>query len=77
MKKIIEFLKTSNHGHHLAGGFAVGFFAFSPYYALYAAGIAASCLELKDRLHGGRWDWVDWSLTIVGGAVAAAIEWVF
>lgn len=74
MKKFIEFFKTSNHGYHLIGGFAVGLFAFTPYYALYAAGVAASCLELKDRLYGGRWDWVDWGLTVAGGAAAATIE---
>jgi len=77
MKKIIEFLKISNHGYHLVGGFTIGIFAFSPYCALYAATVAASCLELKDRLSGGRWDWVDWGLTVVGGAAAATIEWMF
>lgn len=77
MKKNIEFLKISNHGYHLVGGFTIGIFAFSPHGALYAAGVAASCLELKDRLWGGRWDWVDRSMTAIGGAAAAATRWMF
>ena len=47
--------------------------ALTPYAALYAAAIAASSLELKDKLRGGRWDWTDWTLTVTGGAIAALI----
>ena len=61
MNKIIEFLKQSNRCKHLIGGLLVGLLAFSPWTALYAATVAASCLELKDKLKGGFWDWIDWS----------------
>ena len=63
MNKIIEFLKQSNRYKHLIGGLLVGFAALNPWTALYASIIAASCLELKDKLKGGLWDWIDWSLT--------------
>ena len=55
MNKIIEFLKQSNRYKHLIGGLLVGILAFTPWTALYAAAVAASCLELKDKLKGGLW----------------------
>ena len=58
MNKIIEFLKQSNRYKHLIGGLLVGFAALNPWTALYASIIAASCLELKDKLKGGLWDWI-------------------
>jgi len=70
MNKILSFLKQSNRYKHLVGGFIVGLPALTPYAALYAAAIAASSLELKDKLRGGRWDW---TLTVTGGAIAALI----
>lgn len=73
MDKIILFLKTSNRYKHLIGGFLVGIFALDAWTALYAAIVAASCLELKDVLHGCRWDWIDWIITAIGGGIAALI----
>ncbi len=76
MNKIVTFLKRSNRYKHLAGGFLVGICALSGLNALYAATIAASCLELKDKLHGCMWDWMDWLITILGGLLAALIYWL-
>lgn len=73
MNRIISFLEESNRWKHLAGGFAVGLCAFSAFGAIYSATVAASCLELKDKLHGSLWDWTDWLLTVVGEAVAAIL----
>lgn len=70
MNKIITFLKTGNHYKHLLGGLLVGLCALSPWAASYAAVVAASCLELKDKLHGAQWDWTDWLLTALGGVIA-------
>ena len=70
MNKILSFLKQSNRYKHLVGGFIVGLPALTPYAALYAAAIAASSLELKDKLRGSRWDW---TITVTGGAIAALI----
>ncbi|MCM1068254.1 MAG: hypothetical protein NC418_11845 [Muribaculaceae bacterium] len=72
MNKLLAWLRESNRWKHLVGGFAVGVLAAGAYSALYAATVAASCLEFKDRAHGCRWDWIDWALTVAGGAVAAA-----
>ena len=73
MHKLISFLKKSNRYKHLFGGLLVGILAFSPYGAIYAAIVAASCLELKDWLHGCRWDWVDWLITVIAGLMAAVL----
>lgn len=75
MNRIISFLKESNRWKHLAGGFVVGLCACSAFGAVYSAAVAASCLELKDKLHGSPWDWTDWLLT-VGGGVAASVIWM-
>lgn len=71
MNKFLSFLKNSNRYKHLIGGFIVGLCALTPLSALYASAVAASCLELKDELHGCVWDWIDWSLTVAGGVFAA------
>lgn len=43
---------------------------------IYAAAVAASCLELKDRLNGNLWDWTDWLCTVLGGSIAALLFYV-
>ena len=73
MKKILNFLTASNRYKHLIGGFAVGLCALDLWTAIYATIVAASCLELKDKLYGNKWDWGDWVLTLVVGYVASII----
>lgn len=77
MDKLFSFLKKSNRYKHLIGGFIVGLCALSPLSALYASAVAASCLELKDKLHGCLWDWIDWATTIAGGGIAALLLLLF
>ena len=73
MNKFFNFLAVSNRYKHLIGGFIVAALAGSFYAAVYAAVIAASCLELKDRLYGNPWDWLDWLCTLLGGVIAAMV----
>lgn len=70
---MIEFLKKSNRYKHLIGGFIVGLVALNWWCAIYATMVAASCLELKDKLYGNKWDWIDWGFTMVGGVIPALI----
>ena len=52
MEKTLEFMRKSNRYKHLIGGFLVGICALSGLNAIYAAAVAASCLELKyHQLH--------------------------
>ena len=76
MDKFISFLKDSNRYKHLLWGVFVGLFALSSWTAIYSAIVAASCLELKDKMRGCYWDWGDWLTTIAGGGIAA-ILWLF
>lgn len=76
INKINSFLKKSNRAKHLLGGFLVSWGASSPYDAIYVATVAASCLELKDKLRGGYWDWVDWALTILGGILGTVCRYI-
>ncbi len=73
MKKIIDFLQNSNRYKHLVGGFVVGLLACSPWAALYSAVVAATWLEVKDKMYSNFYDWTDWSLSVGGGALAAMI----
>ncbi len=75
IKKVVDFLRASNHWKHLVGGILIGLCAFGAWNAFYAALIAASCLELKDKLWGGDWDWKDWIMT-VAGSILSAILWL-
>ena len=44
------------------------------YCAAYAGlGVAAS-LELKDKLWGGEWDWIDFGLTVAGVGIGRIIR---
>lgn len=74
MKKIIEWLKTSNRWKHIVGGLIVGFGANSNYCAAYVGIIAAASLEYKDKAWGGKWDWVDFGLTLAGVIVGRLIR---
>lgn len=66
MKKVFIWLNQSNREKHLIGGFVIGVGADSVYCAAYAGIGVASSLELKDKLWGSKWDWIDWSLTVAG-----------
>lgn len=73
MNKILSFFNQSNRKKHLGGGFLVGLYAFGVWPAIYAAIVAASCLELKDYLYHNRWDWKDWLCTVAGGLFASIL----
>lgn len=53
----------------MVGGFVLGLFLtfISPL-------TAAGCLEFKDVQWGGKWSWIDFLLTCVGGLVGGVIN---
>ena len=73
MKKLIKWLSVSNRWKHLVGGLIIGIFAFGLFTAMYAGVLTAGALEYKDRAHGGKWDWIDFALTVVGAFVGGLI----
>ena len=66
---IFEWFKESNRYKHLLGGILVGLGSNSVYCAAYCGIGVASALEFKDKQHNCKWDWIDWSLTVIGVAI--------
>ena len=77
MKNIINWFKQSNRWKHFVGGFGIGVLSNT----LYCAGLAglgvASALEFKDTQWGGKWDWIDWGITVAGVAVGFGLRALF
>lgn len=69
MKNIINWLLVSNRWKHLCGGFILGLFLT----VLCSLGCAGG-MEYKDKAWGGRWDWVDFALTVAGGVAGQAVQ---
>ena len=59
---------------HLLLGIVIGFASASLYCAALAGFGVAVTSELKDKLWGGLWDWVDFGLTVVGVAIGYAVH---
>ena len=74
MNKLITWLTTSNRHLHLLGGVLIGLFADGLYCAAYAVILTASALEFQDIRWGGRWDWIDWLMTILGGTLGFGLQ---
>ena len=72
----VEWLGQSNRWKHLAGGFLLGFLPDGYVTGLYGGVVAASALEFKDRSYGGKWDWVDWGLTVGGAAIGCLCRYL-
>ena len=73
MKKLIEWLGMSNRWKHLIGGLIIGIFSFGWFTAMYAGVLTAGALEYKDKVYGGRWDWIDFGLTVAGAMIGQLI----
>lgn len=65
----MEWFGESNRWKHLLGGFIIGLFADGWYCAIYTGFCVGAALELKDKLYGNEFDYVDCLITLVGSAV--------
>lgn len=74
MNKLLNWFTTSNRHLHILGGVLIGLFADGMYCAAYTVVLTASALEFKDKQWGGRWDWTDWSMTTLGGALGYGLQ---
>ena len=61
----------SNRWKHFLYAVPVGFV----FTILCVLGLATG-MEFKDKLYGGEYDWIDWSLTMLGGTVGHAMQLV-
>ena len=63
----MSWFTESNRWKHFIGGFILGLLSLGNWYTALLAGLAvSSTLELKDKLWGGKWDWIDWIITVFG-----------
>ena len=72
MANIIKWFKESDRYKHLFGGMLIGLGANSIYCAAYAGVLVASALEYKDKTWYGKWDWIDWIMTVIGTGIGYA-----
>lgn len=70
MKKLINWFKQSNRWKHLF----YGFLASLVLGYMFTCGAAAG-MEFKDEQWGGKWDWIDFWLTVVGAFVGGSIRY--
>jgi hypothetical protein len=73
MKKFINWMKESNRYKHLLGGLVIGFLPLHWWAGMYAALAAGLSMEFKDKAHGGKWDWIDCGMTVLGGVVGGLL----
>lgn len=73
-KKCWEWFTASNRYKHLGCGALVGFGADDLYCALYTGIIVSAALEYKDAAWGGKADFIDWLLTVVGVMIGFGIR---
>ena len=62
-------LLKSNRQKHFLYAIPIGFILT----ILCVIGIASG-LEFKDKQYGGKWDWLDWLATILGGVVGQTLQ---
>ena len=72
--KLIDWFAASNRWKHLVGGILIGLGSNTNYCAAYAGIGVAAALELKDKLHGGKWDWIDFGLTVAGVSIGRLVR---
>lgn len=65
----IKWLKESNRLKHLKYAIVPG----ALFTILFVAGLASG-MEFKDKMYGGKWDWLDWIATMIGGTIGQAIQ---
>ena len=62
-------LTESNRQKHFLYAIPIGFL----FTILCVLGVASG-MEFKDKQYGNKWDWLDWTATILGGLVGQLIQ---
>lgn len=76
MKKLINWFKSSNRWKHLVVGSLIGLLAPNYLCAAYAGVASAIGSEVKDKQWGGKWDWIDISVTLSGVIMGIGINYL-
>lgn len=72
-KKIWNWLKTSHRLEHIVVSIVIGLLMNNLIYTAITASLVGISLEYKDKAYGGKWDWLDLTLTIVP---ALFVNWI-
>lgn len=72
LKLLPKWLRESNRYKHLLYAIPIGLV----FTILCVLGVASG-MEFKDRQHGGKWDWLDWVATMIGGIIGQLIQTLF
>ena len=67
--RYIKWLFESNKRKHLIYAIPCSFL----FTILFVAGLAAG-MEFKDRSWGGKWDWLDFIATMIGGVIGQSLQ---
>lgn len=59
----------SNRNKHFVYAIPCSFFLT----ILFVLGIASG-MEFKDKIYGGKWDWLDWIATVLGGLLGQFLQ---
>lgn len=65
----MSWITESNRLKHLIFAVPIGFI----FTILCVLGVASG-MEFKDHQWGGKWDWLDWLATMIGGAIGQAFQ---
>lgn len=76
VKKIFNWIAESNRWKHLLLGVAIGAVANDAYCAFLTGACTAGAMEVKDKRLGGKFDWIDFGLTMAGVVVGHLIRFV-
>ena len=74
MKKLWNWLRTSHRLEHIILSVVIGLLFDNLIGTTICVLLVASALEYKDKAYGGKWDWIDWSLTIAPALVVNGIK---
>lgn len=69
MKKLCSWISESNRLKHLLYAIPIGLV----FTILCVLGVASG-MEFKDKQWGGKWDWLDWLATMLGGVIGQASQ---
>lgn len=72
---MFKWLTESNRYKHLIGGCIIGLGSKDLYCATYAGFGIAGALEFKDKLHGGKFDFIDFIITVIGVYIGFGIRY--
>lgn len=65
----MSWITESNRWKHLLLAIPIGLV----FTILCVLGVASG-MEFKDKQYGGKWDWLDWLATMIGGTIGQVIQ---